>query len=217
MVEARELLVDDPDRANTVARGALWAAASALNWLEDTDLEDVAHRELDEYGRWTRENLPGDCHLEWSNGAYYRNCPVDLAHTRVGMSIGFIGSRICSLCDEDISECPHVPGFLYRVAGGPSRDGHCRICFTKDCTVHRPDERYEAEPVVFLTNLHIEEISWVGRPRVPDARTFRQSVDIGDLRDTFGAEFEPGIPVNCDRCLLGCSGLSDPLGEAKGD
>lgn len=216
IAEARALLEHEPEHANSAARAALSAAASALNWLEDTDLEGAAHRELDAYGKWARENVPVGCQLDWSDGAYYRNCPVDLAHTRVGFSIGFVGSRICSLCDQDISECPHIPGYLYRIAGGPASNGHCRICLAEGCAEHNPGETYEAEPIVFITNMHIDEISLVSRPVAPDSRIFRESVDMGDLRDALGAEFEPGERVSCDRCLRDCGGLHDPLAEAQG-
>lgn len=108
----RELRLTEfaPDEAESGAREALAIAASALHWLEDSAYEDEAHRELHRYGTYVRQHFPEGCHLEWNGDAYYRTCPVDIAHKRPGFSIGFVGNRLCSICSEDVSECPHRPG-----------------------------------------------------------------------------------------------------------
>jgi hypothetical protein len=212
MGEAVRQIELDRIQANTDARSALWAAASALNWLEDTELQDVAHSELDEYGRWTRDNLPEGCHLEWDGDRYYRTCPVDLSHTRVGFSITVVAKRVCSICDGDISECLHLPGYLYRVQGGVTERGTCRICAQRDCSTHPASESFDVEPIAVINEGEIDEISLVGRPRQPDARIHSQSVGTKELCDLLGNQFQPGMPVSCDKCLTSCGGLHDPYG-----
>jgi hypothetical protein len=210
--EARERLHMDSAEANVAARSALWAAASALNWLEDTELQEKAHSELDAYGRWTRVNVPEGCHLEWDGNHYHRTCPVDLSHTRVGFSVNVVGKRSCSLCYEDISECPHMPGYLYRVPGGVTARGTCRVCVRQDCTEHPAGQYFDAEPIAVITEGEIDEISLVGRPRQPDARIHSQFVSTTELCDLLRDQFQPGMPVSCDKCLTGCGGLHDPFG-----
>jgi len=92
-------------------------AASAFWTAEDTELESATHEEMDTYGRWVRSTF--GCHLAFESGSYYQCCPIAIAHKRVGVSIGFDAKhRICTLCGEDLTECPHLIGRLYEVPGG---------------------------------------------------------------------------------------------------
>lgn len=97
----------DATEAQALARQALHRFRSALDWAEDTDREDEAHQAMDTAGQWTCETF--GCELEYAKGSYYRTCPVDLGHNRLGFSVGGISTRICSLCDLDFSECEHDP------------------------------------------------------------------------------------------------------------
>src|SRR4051812_29608518 len=69
-LERAKALLDsgDHEHAEEVARQALKQMRSALNWAEFGPIEDQAHRELDEYGRWVRETF--GCHLSREGETY---------------------------------------------------------------------------------------------------------------------------------------------------
>lgn len=196
---------EDWAEAEAAARQALPHFRSALDWAEDTDREDEAHRAMDAAGRWTCETF--GCELEYTDGTYYRTCPVDLGHNRIGFSVGGVATRICSLCDLDISDCEHDPSQEYLTPGGSSPLGYCRVCMEQSCTEHRPHLQYPARPGSIITEMQLDEISVVSRPAQPDARIHRQEVTLGYLEDGLGDDFSPGVPVICERCLSACGGL----------
>jgi hypothetical protein len=167
------------------ARAALATLRSAMNWLEDTDAFEEAHRALDEAGSFTRHTF--GCSLHQDRERYEQRCPVALGHTRIGLSIGFIVRRVeCSICSQDPVSCEHVTGRTY--------DGQlCQRILT------------EVEPF---------EISLVDRPAQPDARILAVSVPVAELREALGPQFQPGMAVSCDRCLGPCSGLSRPFHDS---
>src|SRR5438552_758685 len=72
------------DRADKEARRALALFRSAMNWLEDTESFERSHRELDKAGRLVRQTF--GCQLAFVDSAYAQECPVALAHNRLGMS-----------------------------------------------------------------------------------------------------------------------------------
>ena len=210
MNQARQLLQAPSEIANELdaeelARRSLKLYRSALDWAEDTDLEDEAHQAMDDAGRWVCETF--GCHLERSGDEYFRTCPVDLGHNRIGFSIGGRAARrICSLCGEDVSECEHLPHTSYLVPGGPADLGWCRVCLEEECE-HNPEARYSASVVSRIVELEIEEISLVSRPAHPEARIHRLSVDSAELREALGPDFVPGMEVRCHKCLDPCGGL----------
>jgi hypothetical protein len=62
---------------------------------------------LDKAGALARTEFPEGCGLPYEKGTYFMDCPVALAHYRVGMSIGFIARAVeCSICGRDPDECP---------------------------------------------------------------------------------------------------------------
>ena len=173
------------DEAYQQARGALVTLRSAMDWLEDTDQFEAAHHALDRAGAFTRRTF--GCFLHQDGDGYEQRCPVALAHTRMGLSIGFIVRKVeCSICGKDPALCDHVTGRVY--------DGKC--CVRR------------------LEEVELLEVSLVDRPAQPDARIHAISIDTGELREMLGPEFRPGMPVSCDRCLNPCTGLSWPFGGA---
>ena len=124
------------------------------------------------------------------------------------MSIGGAAKRVCSLCGQDLSECEHRRGIAYLVPGGASDLGWCRVCLKKDGCDHRADEEYRVSLISIITEMELQEVSIVGRPAHPDARFTSIPIEVNELRDHLGEVFTPGIPVNCDRCLLPCKGLT---------
>lgn len=176
-----------------------------MNWAEDTDREEEAHEAMDAAGRWTCETF--GCELEYTDGTYYRTCPVDLGHNRVGFSVGGVATRVCSLCDLDISDCEHDPSQEYLTPGGTSPLGYCRICMEQTCAEHKPRLMYLARPGAIVTEMRLDEIGLVARPAHPDARIHRQEVTLDYLKAVLGETPAPGMTVICERCLGDCGGL----------
>jgi hypothetical protein len=52
-----------------------------MNWLEDSEHFEQAHRTLDDAGRFIRQSF--GCTLAFKDGAYRQDCPVALAHNRI--------------------------------------------------------------------------------------------------------------------------------------
>lgn len=173
----------DSEDVESDTRAALVAMRSAMNWLEDTDLFDEAHAELDAAGAYTRRTF--GCWLHREGAEYQQRCPVALAHNRVGLSPAFgIEESECTICGQDPATCTHIAG---RVYGGQ----RCARRITKG---------------------RILEVSLVARPAQPDARIFAMSITASELREALGPGFQPGMDVSCDRCLSPCDGVSRPWG-----
>lgn len=207
MSRARKLLATGRmEAAEGAAREALGLLRSALNWAEYGSKEEQAHLELDRAGKWVRSTF--GCRL-WREGHEYKvTCPVSLAHSRAGFSVGGAASSICSLCAGDLSECPQQRGRAYLVPGGTADLGWCRVCMADQKCRHLPTEMYRASVVGIVVEMDLEEVSIVSRPAHPDARIEERSVSHGELQAKLGWQFVPGIEVSCDRCLEPCSGLS---------
>lgn len=151
-----------------------------MNWLEDSEHFEQAHRTLDDAGRFIRQSF--GCTLAFKDGAYRQDCPVALAHNRIGMSIGAIVKKAsCSICRRDPQDCSHITGRTY--------DG----------------ERC----VRVIEEAELLEVSLVDRPSMPDARILSMSIPNSELRKVLGPKFRPGVPLSCDRCLSACGGVND--------
>jgi hypothetical protein len=167
--------------AEAAARSSLAGLASSLNWLEDTDEFDEAHRLLDLAGEWVRRIF--GCNLYWTGSGYEQRCPVAIAHKRIGFSpeIALEGFD-CTICGADAEECEHIAGRVY--------DGvRCG--------------RRARGPITFLG------AAVVTRPEQPDARMQAIPLSIADLRSMLPPQWQPGMPVSCDRCLLPCEGVEE--------
>ncbi|MEE6257984.1 HK97 family phage prohead protease [Plantactinospora sonchi] len=194
--------------AEQIARQLLSTAASAFWNSEDTTFEELAHEELDQYGRWVRETF--GCRLAFEDGVYYQRCPVAIAHKRVGMSIGFTARQtVCSICGDDISECDHRSNLLYEVQGGVGSSGYCPVCGGSECDEHSPQKTYKVAPIRIIIKADLHEVSVVRKPANPDARITSIPVDTSNLKEVLGASFQIGDAVNCDRCLNQCRGIEE--------
>jgi hypothetical protein len=141
---------------------------------------------------------------------------VSVAHKRIGLSIGFTGARFCSVCDHDLSECPHVPGEFVEVVGGVDEQGRCRVCFDQNCTNHEAGGTYRARVISVIKQAELHEVSFVGKPRQPDARLTAIPIDLTGLRRFLGPRFRPGMRVSCDQCLGECPGIDRPFADGSG-
>jgi hypothetical protein len=121
------------------AREALDAAVTAFNFLEDADLADAAHGNAHAVAEFVGRMF--GCHAEYRNGRFWDVWPLLLLlmHLRIGLSPGFTGPRLCSVCREDLSECLHVPGVAVSIVV-ENREEHCSACRNPwPCTQHHPD------------------------------------------------------------------------------
>ena len=207
---AKRLIGQNRRGAEREARLAIDRVTRAFWWAEDTELEDRQHELMHTIGRWVRENV--GCNLEFDEGRYARTCPIDIAHKRIGLSIGFTARRLCSICGDDLSECPHRRGHSYWVRGGTTAARRCPVCIEDDrretdpCT-HRNDRLYRVSVAACVTRMRGREVSWVRRPANPEARLSAIPVRTETLIERFGPAFEVGQPVRCDKCLGSCWGF----------
>jgi hypothetical protein len=156
-------------------------ARSAMNWLEDTALFSQAHTVLDQIGAITRKFRVEACVVENDDKDYFDTCPVSLAHTRVGLSPGFVVEEmVCSVCDADPRDCEHLSGESYE--GG---------------VAHR-----------VIKKARLLEVSLVARPAQPDARITRASLPGAAVRAALG-DRPRGTKLVCDKCLSACAGLRE--------
>ena len=179
------------EEAEQKSRTALGTLRSAMDWLEDTQHFETAHKALDQAGRFVRQTF--GCHLTMEQGTYWETCPVSLAHNRVGMSPAVvIGAAECSVCglDPEDDGCVHVTGRVY--------DG-------------------EACVRVITEVSEVLEVSVVARPAQPDARIQRLSISPSALTKRLGPRFRPGMPVNCDICLTECKDIRRPFENCRTD
>jgi hypothetical protein len=80
----------------------------------------------------------------------------------------------------------------------------------EDCE-HIVGREYDGDLCGRIIN-NIDEVlgvALVSRPAQPDARIVSLSVTTQDLREALPAEWRPGTPVNCDKCLLECPGIHE--------
>jgi hypothetical protein len=203
---AKKLAGSSKELAENTARSAIESAAHAFWWAEDTEMAEDQHILMHQIGRWVRKTF--GCYFTYENSEYKSKCYLSIAHKKIGFSVGFIANRICSICGEDLSECPHQRDRSYWVKGGPRTNRPCAVCVNDNCN-HRPDHLYRAGVVSIIKSGEIREVSLVPRPANPDARLTEIPISTRDLIDHFGDEFVPGLPVSCDKCLSPCGGFDE--------
>jgi hypothetical protein len=158
-------------------------------------------------GRWTRQHF--GCSVHFDGKEYKLRCPIAIAHKRLGFSIAFTAKRICSVCGQDLSECPPMPDRTYWVRGGPGTSGRCPVCIAEECR-HRHDRLYRASVVSIVNEVRrIRDVSMVRQPAVPEARLTEVPISTEGLVEHLGSAFTPGMPVSCDRCLGECPGFDE--------
>jgi hypothetical protein len=214
LANAKHLVGHNRPRAESEARRAIDSVVRAFWWAEGSDLEDSQHELMHKIGRWTRRTF--GCRLHFDGESYTEKCPIAIAHKRFGFSPGYTARHVCSICGDDLSECPHLRSRLYWVRGGLNDSGVCPICMQENCKRHRADRLYQARPVSIVTDLEGLEVSLVGRPANPEARLLSIPVSMERLAEEFGPAFTAGMPVRCDRCLGDCWGFAQIPNEDPG-
>lgn len=194
--------------AERLARHALTRAVDAFNFLEETSEHEAAHRHAHEVAAFV-SGLWG-CEMTFEDGLYWDVCPVSLMHMRWGLSAGFTAVRLCSLCGEDLDECPHMIDTLYEVVVSRTPDGSCTACGGSACG-HVIGEMVQARPHPIIREASLHEVSVVRTPRDPLARITRVDISPDLLRGGLGTESDDQL-LTCYRCLHPCNGFTYPAG-----
>jgi hypothetical protein len=203
---ARRLHAQRSPAAEAAARRAIDTAVEAFWWAEDSDLEESQHAFIHLIGRWTRKRF--GCSIDFDGERYVQRCRVDIAHKRFGFSPGYSAVLLCSICGDDVSECPHLPHRYYWIRGGAGPTGRCAVCYRENCR-HQTARLYKARLTRIVTNMEILEVSFVRRPAGVVTRLLELPVPMKDLHEAFGPDFTPGTRISCDRCLSGCWGFTE--------
>lgn len=207
MESAKGALSFSPGEAERRARVALRKAAEGYWHAEGLPECSEEHRYVHELGNWTRSTF--GCVVDYGGSGYSSACPVLLADKRIGFSPGFLVRKSCSICDQDLSECPHLRDRMYWVRGGPTDFGACRVCWSDACS-HDADTLYPAAVVEVIKRIDkVLEVSMVPVPSNPLARLESIPLDTAGLREHLGPAFRAGMPVSCDHCLEPYHGLPE--------
>ena len=203
---ARRLHAQRSPAAEAAARRAIHTAVEAFWWAEDSDLEDAQHAFMHRIGRWTRKRF--GCSIAFDGQRYVQRCRIAIAHKRFGFSPGYSAILLCSICNQDVSECPHLPHRYYWIRGGSGPTGRCAVCYQEECR-HRTDRLYKTRLTRIVTDMEILEVSFVPRPAGVVTRLLELPVSMNDLQEAFGPEFTPRTRLSCDLCLGACWGFTE--------
>lgn len=196
---------EEHSRLERRARGALDAAVTAFNFLEDEDHAGATHQHAHTVAEFVGRLF--GCQVEYRDRRFWDVCPLSLMHLRIGLSPGFTGPRLCSVCRQDLSECPHVPGVAVTVVV-EEREGHCSACNRPwPCTQHLRGIALDVFPHAVIPDMDLDEVSWVDRPREPRARITGVELPDALLRAQLGRLPTEDEPVVCHRCQQPCQGL----------
>lgn len=192
--------------AERFGKAALASAVRAFNLLEDLPEADDAHLLIHEIGTFVSRHF--GCKIHLRDGLWRWQCPVIVAHLRLGQSVGFTAPRTCSICRQNImsDQCSHLPGQLYEVqVTDPSR---CP-CGSSNCGSHPTGATLKACPTSLVEEVDtIDEISWVPRPRDPLARITAISYTPEQMAILMRADIPNTIrTIECFHCRQACTGL----------
>ncbi|MDP9798751.1 hypothetical protein J2S43_007263 [Catenuloplanes nepalensis] len=188
----------------TEARLALSHAVNSFNILEDLPDASDSHRLVHEIGAFISWHY--GCKIELKDGLWRWRCPATLSHLRIGLSAGFTATRVCSICDQDISVCDHLPDQRYRVAVDGGSD--C-ACGTPSCKLHKPGDFADLYPAALIKEADLHEVSTVARPRDPLARISEISFAMDRMSAMLGKMPIPSSvsALSCHHCRQVCTGL----------
>jgi len=196
------------DRARGHMAEALELGAKAYWWSENTPYQDELHDYIHEIAKWNHDNL--GCFIEYEDGKYVHRCMIAYSHKRLGVSPGFYGDKTCSLCDDDLSICPHRTTRTYWVRGGDKNDkGECRICLKRKCN-HDPKHLYRTRVIAHMSNPILEEVSLVKYPVQPEMRMVSEfTYSVQQLMRKSGYKLKVGERLLCHLCKGDCPGFDE--------
>lgn len=208
--EAAELVAGEHrERAEALMRSALGNLRRAFLWDERSQ---HLFQELHRLGLSVHDQF--GCEVPKQGESYMVECPVLLAHAKIGFSIGGTSDSICSICGEDTFDCEHVRGESYDAVEARRIRGACNICLSEKECEHKMGHRYDGvEPAHIITNIRLDEISLVERPSNPDAVITSRTLGKDEILESLSAEeravFSYGeTPLDCHHCAV-CDGSPD--------
>lgn len=203
----RHVSEGNDELAERLFRRALGKLREAVLWEPHrvehrTHLHTLGERIHDRFG----------CELEYRDRSYWVNCPVLLSHSRGGFSVGGRGRTICSVCGEEILNCPHVKGRAYDGITARKINGErCNICGEHLCG-HIPGNTYDHVRVFgVVVEMEVDHVSFVENPANPLAVVHSYSLTRADMLSALPEEerdsFEYGkTTVRCHHCKI-CNGV----------
>lgn len=206
--EANEIILEAENAINNnkrevaenLYRQSLMKIREAVLWEpEETDyskyLHDVGHTIHDVIG----------CQLEFKDSCYWVTCPVLLAHSKGGFSIGGTGKSLCSICGENMLDCAHIKGNIYDKVRARFLYDICNICGQKKCE-HQEGELFNGvRAFAYVAEMNINHISYVKNPANPLCVVHSYSIPEIDIIEMLPNDerdhFNYGQTViNCHHC-----------------
>lgn len=182
-------------------------AVAALNYLEDHELADDAHRTIHR-AAFVRRGFFG-CPVTLDDDHLWTGCAFRLSHLRYGMSAGMTAKFVCSICGTPVETCvDHQPGQLYDTLATRADDGRCSVCAETDCG-HVMGTVYPSTAHGRGTHMDVHEVSLVPRPRYPLARITAMTWNLPDRDEQALARWGARLGLlNCNCCYGPCAGFS---------
>ncbi|MGP5045549.1 hypothetical protein ACTXJR_16265 [Glutamicibacter ardleyensis] len=197
------------DTVEPMIRRSESAAMAALNYLEDHELAEVAHAAIHR-AAFMRRGLYGCPIVLRDDDEFWTNCPINISHLRMGTSAGLVSDFECSICGLMVEDCDHIMNEVYDKTASRDAEGKCSICRATECDEHSVGKVYPTTAYANACNVKAEEVSFVARPRYPQARIVEKSIDLGpegeNPRVRYAAQHNR---LNCDACLGPCNGFSE--------
>ncbi len=192
------------DVAEAFYRRSLVKIREALLWQPEAGhskyLHDVGRQIHDGFG----------CELQFKDGLYWVTCPVLLSHSKGGFSVGGSVKAVCSICREDILDCPHIKGRTYDGVVAKRYHDICNICGLRDCE-HKEGETYDSvQAFAIVVELNLDHVSFVENPANPLCVVHSYSVPESDLMEMLPEDERHRVVygqtiIHCHHCLS-CTG-----------
>lgn len=144
------------------------------------------------------------CKLEVNDGHWMNTCGVAAAHIPLGMSAGFTARHVCTVCNEDLIDCPHQLGIRYTTTVVKDADGECSACAEDDCD-HMPGSQVSVVAQPRLVDLVLYEISATPNPRDPRNRIESIEVSTEELVEALGRMPRGGERIWSHACIWPCT------------
>jgi hypothetical protein len=156
------------------------------------------------------------CEIEFDRGAYQISCPVTLSHSKYGFSMGGSATIICSICGDDMLDCPHIKGRVYNGIVAKRQYDKCNVCGEGTCE-HTEGEIYDgARAFGVITEVELDHIALVKNPANPLTVVTRYSLNKADILERLPEHerhlaekglFQYGDTLHCHHCVA-CHGSS---------
>jgi hypothetical protein len=160
------------------------------------------------------------CIIKFEDKSYQVDCPVMLSHSKGGFSIGGPAKVLCSICEDNFLDCPHVPGERYSTVATKIAGNTCNICCAESCS-HVQGQLYEEVWVTgIVVDMSLDHVAYVDRPADPLCCVHKYSLSkidiLKELSEEEKAVFVYGeTPLHCHHCIR-CKGANRADGRTSG-